>query len=153
MEVDGASLIDEDSLVKAMRHKAAHNLDSSGTSAPSRSKSFLSFTSTLLSSKLNSVGVKLGNNDNEIFVSTNVLRGMEFDRLTVIPKALTLSDTSYLDDEEANAISDGQLLSHLVGEVSEVGLDEDRLSSLFELKASGRKSKSNSNKKILKSRK
>ena len=39
---------------------------------------------------------------------------MEFDRLTVIPKASTVSDTTYLDEEEANATTDGQILSHLV---------------------------------------
>jgi hypothetical protein len=50
---------------------------------------------------------------------------MEFDRLTVIPKASTMLNTTYLDEEEANATADGQLLTNLVGEVSEVGLDED----------------------------
>ena len=38
-----------------------------------------------------------------------------------------------------------QLLSHLIGDLSEVGLDEDGLSSLYELTATGRKSKSASN--------
>ena len=71
---------------------------------------------------------------------------MEYDRLTVIPKAGTVSTTTYLDDDEANAIADGQLYSHLIGEVLEGGLDDDGLSSLYELKASSRKSKSDSNK-------
>ena len=71
---------------------------------------------------------------------------MEFDRLTVIPKVSTGLTATYLDVKEAIATSDGQLLSHLIGEVSEVGLDEDGLSSLYELKATGRKSKSTSNK-------
>jgi hypothetical protein len=39
------------------------------------------------------------------------------------------------------------LLSHRVGSVLEVGLDEDGLCSLYEFKASSRKSKSSSNKK------
>ena len=65
---------------------------------------------------------------------------MEFDRLTVIPKVSTVLTATYLDGEEANATSDGQFLSHFIGEVSEVGLDEDTLSSLYELKATGRKS-------------
>ena len=72
---------------------------------------------------------------------------MEFDRPAVIPNASTMSDTTYLDEEEANATADGQLLSHLVGVVSEIGLDEDELYSLYELKASGRKSRSSLNKK------
>jgi hypothetical protein len=67
---------------------------------------------------------------------------MEVDRLTVIPKDSAFSCTSYDDDddEEAIATSDGQLLSHLIGEVSDVIMDEAKLSSLYELKASGRKS-------------
>ena len=68
---------------------------------------------------------------------------MEFDRLTVIPKASTVLTATYLDDEEAIATSDGQLLSHLIGEVSEIDLDEDGSCSLYELKASDQKSKSN----------
>ena len=39
--------------------------------------------------------------------------------------------------EELHATLDGQLISHLVGAVSDVGLDEARLSSLFKLIASG----------------
>jgi hypothetical protein len=132
-------------LKKAMRRKAAHNLDSPGM--PSSSKSFLSFSSPVISSKLNSLGIKLGSNEKEVSVSTRVLRHMEFDCTTVIPKASTLLDSTYLDEEEANATSDGQLLSHLVGEVSEVVLDEEDFYSLLELKASRRKSKSSSNKK------
>ena len=42
---------------------------------------------------------------------------------------------------------DVQLLTHLVGEVSEGGLDEAMLSSLYDLKASDRKSKVGSLKK------
>jgi hypothetical protein len=66
---------------------------------------------------------------------------MEFHHLTVIPNALILLESTYLDEDEGIATSDVQLLCHLVGEVSEVGLDNDGLYSLHELKASGRKSK------------
>ena len=52
---------------------------------------------------------------------------MEYDRLKVYPCANSRSVTTPLDDEEANATIDGQLLSHLVGEMTEVGLDEDEL--------------------------
>jgi hypothetical protein len=110
-------------------------------------RSFLSFSSLVISSKLNGLGVSLGGSDKEISISTRVLKHMEFDRFTVIPKASTRLDSTYLDEDEAIATSDGQLLSHLVGEVSEVGLDEDDMYSLYELKASRRKSKSPSNKK------
>jgi hypothetical protein len=142
---DGGSITDEDTMKKAMRRKAMHNLDSSGMH--SSSKSFLSFSSSVISSKLNSLGIKLGSNEKEVSISTRVLRHMEFDHTTVIPKASTVFDSTYLDEDEAIATSDGQLLSHLVGEVSEVGLDEEDLYSLYELKASRRKSKSFSNKK------
>jgi hypothetical protein len=55
--------------------------------------------------------------------------------------------------EEAIATSNGQLLSQLIGEVSDVIMDEARLSSLYELKASGRKFGSCSSKKGKKSKK
>jgi hypothetical protein len=62
-------------------------------------------------SKFDSPRVKLCCNDKDISISSNVLKHVEIDRLTVIPKVSTLSHTTYLDDEEAIAISDGQLLS------------------------------------------
>jgi hypothetical protein len=46
-----------------------------------------------------------------------------------------------------NATIDGQVLSHLVGAVTEVEVDEDGLGSLIDLYAFGRKSKSAKNKK------
>jgi hypothetical protein len=39
---------------------------------------------------------------------------MEFERLMVITKASTVLDTTYLDEEEANATGDGHLISYLV---------------------------------------
>jgi hypothetical protein len=48
------------------------------------------------------------------------------------------------DDEVVYAISDDQLLPHIVGEVSEVGLDDDALGSCFELQATERKSRTSS---------
>ena len=52
-----------------------------------------------------------------------------------------------LDDDEADATIDGQLLSHLVGEVSEVSLDESSLRSAYDLHVTGRKSKGSNSKK------
>jgi ribosomal protein L28 len=132
-------------MAKAMRRKAASNLDPPGIS--SSSKSFLSFNTPRIAANLHSVGVSLGKNDKEVSVSTNALRHMEYDRLKVTPKVLGKSDTSLLDDEELHATVDGQLLKHLVGEVSEVDLDEATLRSVYDLKASGRKSKASSTKK------
>jgi hypothetical protein len=62
---------------------------------------------------------------------------MEVDHLTVTPKVSTFSNTTYIDDEEEFDTTDGQLLSQLIGNVSDVIMDEARLSSLYELKASG----------------
>jgi hypothetical protein len=41
---DGASVTDEDSMLRAMRRKAELNLDYSGIVSPSKAKSFLSFS-------------------------------------------------------------------------------------------------------------
>jgi hypothetical protein len=142
---DGSSATDEDTLKKAMRRKAIQNLDGAGTSPLARS--YLNFSTPDVYSKLSSVGVKLGNNLAEINLSTNVLRHMEFDRLKVSPKLHDVVDDTDLDDEEANATMDGQLISNLVGIVSEGDMNEAMLGSLYELQASCRKSKSSSNKK------
>jgi hypothetical protein len=91
--------------------------------------------------------VRLDSNEKEISVSSYVLRQIDFDRLTVIPKVSALTHTSYIDDVEAIVTTDDQLLSQLIGEVSDVVMDEVRLSSLYKLKASGRKFGSCSNKK------
>ena len=143
--LDGASATDEDSLVKAMRRKATRNLDPIGTDL--NLKSFLSFSNESIQSKLHSVGFNLGRDKPQIEVSTTVLRHMEFDRLTVIPKVSTRLTATYMDEEEANATSDGQLFSHLIGDVVEGGLDDDGLISLYELKAVDRKSNTNMSRK------
>jgi hypothetical protein len=125
-----------------MRRKAAKNLNFSGMD-PSFS-SFVALPTQVLSSKLNSVDISLGKNDFEINVFANVLRHMEFDRLKVGPKYQNIVDTTDTDDEEAIATLDGQLLSNLVGAVLEVDFNDSTLGSLYELQASGRKSKSSS---------
>jgi hypothetical protein len=43
-----------------------------------------------------------------------ILGHMEFERLMVITKASTVLDTTYLDEQEANATGDGHLISYLV---------------------------------------
>jgi hypothetical protein len=139
---DGSSSTDEDSLSKAMRRKAEANLDSPGITECK--KSFLSFSNTYISAKLNSVGVSLGSTEKDIVLSTSALKHMEFDRLKVNPKVSSRSEITFVDDdEELNADIDGQLLSHLVGVVSEVDLDE----TVLDLKASCRKSKTSSARK------
>jgi hypothetical protein len=130
-----------------MHRKAELNLNYSGMVTPSKAKSFLSFSTPDIYSKLGSVGVNIGSSEKEIIVSSNVLRRMEVDRLTVTPKISTFSNTTYVDEEDANAATDGQLLSQLIGEVSDMIFNEAGLSSLYELKASGRKSGSCSSKR------
>jgi hypothetical protein len=105
MAEDGSMATDEDTMQKAMRRKATKNLNFSGMD-PS-SSSFVALPTQVLSSKLNSVGISLGKNDLEINVSANVLRHMEFDRLTVGPKSQNFVDTTDTDDEEAIATLDG----------------------------------------------
>ena len=39
------------------------------------------------------------------------------------------ADTTHLDYEEVHALVDGQFISHIAGEVSEMGLNETGLSS------------------------
>ena len=93
------------------------------------------------------VGVRPESNDVEFHVSANVLKHVEFDRLTVSPKRVSKAIITELDDEDADATTDGQLLSHLVDVVSEVDLDETGVGSLCDLQVSNRKSKSTLDKK------
>jgi hypothetical protein len=72
---------------------------------------------------------------------------MELDRLKVNPKVSSKPDTSLLDEDELYSDTNGHLLSNLVGEVSEVGLDEVMLNSVYDLKACVHKSKSFSTRK------
>jgi hypothetical protein len=71
-------------------------------------------------SNFNSVGVSLGKNSHDIKVLTSVLKHMEYDCLTVVHNVSNVLNTSRLEVEEANATMDGQLLSSLIGVVSEV---------------------------------
>ena len=86
-------------------------------------------------------------------LSANVLKHVEYDRRRVSPSISSWPVSSSVDDDAAHATIDGQLLSHLVGEVTEVDLDEAGLGSFDDLYASGRRSKSAKNKKNQTSRK
>jgi hypothetical protein len=135
-------MTDEDTLQKAMRRNAAMNLNFAGMS--SKSSSFISLPTLVISSNLNAVGIRLGKNTSEVNLSANVLRHMEYDRLTVHPKLQNIVEITDPNEEEAIAIIDGQLLSSLVGVVLEINLDETMSGSLYDLCASGHKSKSTS---------
>ena len=86
-------------------------------------------------------------------LSANVLKHVEYDRRKVSPSVSIKPVTSHIDDDEANDILDGQLLSHLVGEVSEVDLDDGMLGSFDDLYVTGRRSKSAKNKRNRSTRK
>jgi hypothetical protein len=129
---------------RAMRRKAEKNLDTAGTKQSA--KSFTSFSYARISSNLSSVGVSLGNRSDEILVSANVLRQTELDRLTVVPNGSTRLETTIVDDDEEDDILDGQLLSAIIGNISEVDLEHAELSS--DLQASERGSRSSAGKKF-----
>jgi hypothetical protein len=69
---------------------------------------------------------------------------MEYNRLMVSPKLKNIVEDTQLDEEEAIATVDGQLLSNLVGVVFEIDFDETISGSFYDMCASGRKSKSTS---------
>jgi hypothetical protein len=110
---------------RAMHRKAAKNLDASCTE--SSSTSFTSFSDSKISSTLGNVGVSLGRTSEEISVLANVLRHLEHDRITVITKASMEAELSSLEEEEDDVISDGRLLSTLIGGISEVDLEQSGL--------------------------
>jgi hypothetical protein len=143
---DGSSATDENSLSKAMRRQAERNLDSPiGTPC---NKSFLSFSGTRICSSLNNVGITIGKNNNDVRISVGALKHMEIDRLKVSPKCSSPLPYPETEEEESAATYEGPLLSHLVGAVTEVGLDDARPGSMFcDFTASSRKSKSHSSKK------
>nr|XP_051221777.1 uncharacterized protein LOC127340034 [Lolium perenne] len=142
---DGTGVTDEDVMQRAMRRKAEINLDTAGTKHPS--KSFTSFSNSRISSNLSTLGVSLGNTSDEISVSVDVLRQTELDRLTVVPNVSTGPETSVIVDDEEDDILDGQLLSAIIGNISEVDLEYSELSSVYDLKASARGSRSSAGKK------
>jgi hypothetical protein len=128
-----------------MRRKAEKNLNTAGTKHSA--KSFTSFSDTRISSNLSSVGVSLGSRSDEILASGNVLRQTELDRLTVASNGSTEPATSIVDDDEDDDILDGQLLSAIIGSVTEVDLEHSELSSVYDLNASARGSRSSAGKK------
>jgi hypothetical protein len=67
-----------------------------------------------------------------------VLRQPELDRLTVVPNVSTGLETTIIDDDKDDDILDDQLLTAIVGNITEVHLDHSEPSSLYDLKASAR---------------
>ena len=94
-----------------------------------------------------------GKNEKDISILTNALKHLEYDLLKVTPCISSKSYSSHTDEKKLHATSDGQLLSHLIGAVSDVGLDEPGISSLIELTTFRHKSKAARSEKDNKSHK
>ena len=124
-----------------MKRQAARNLDSAPRT--SSAKSFHSFSDSHIPFTSKNVGVSIGKSDHEIKLLVGVLKRMEIYRLKVSPKCLnTLPNPETEEEEEVVATYDGPLLSHLVGEVTKVRMDE----VFYDYTVSSRKSKSHSSK-------
>jgi hypothetical protein len=123
---------------KAMRLKVAKNLDPTGMKRSA--SSFISYSDAKISSNLGSIGVSLGRCSDDISLSANVLRHLEHEHLTISPKASIRLETPILEEDEADVILDGWLLSALVGGISEVDLEQSGLDSFYDIKASQRNS-------------
>ena len=108
----------------------------------------ISFSDTRINNCLNNVGVFMGKKDKEVKLSVGALKHMEIDCLKVSPKCNnTLSNPETEEDDEADAKYDGPLVFHLVGDITEVGLDDARSGSMFcDFTTSLRNSKSQSSK-------
>jgi hypothetical protein len=76
-----------------MHRKVVKNLNTAGMKKSSTS--FTEFSYSRISSNLSSVGVSLGRHSDDILVSANVLRHLEYDHLMVIPKILTGLETPF----------------------------------------------------------
>jgi hypothetical protein len=83
---EGASVTDVDSMIRAMRRKAELNLDYSGMVTPSKAKSFLSFSTLDINSKLGNVGVKIGSCENDIIVSRIFVVVIKFNKTYIFHK-------------------------------------------------------------------
>lgn len=126
-----------------MKRQAARNLHSAPRT--SSAKSFHSFSDSRISFTSKNVGVSIGKSDHEIKLLVGVLKRMEIDRLKVSSKCLNTLPNPKTGEEEEEVVAtyDGPLLSHLVGEVTEVGMDE----VFYDYTVSSRKSMSHSSKK------
>ena len=156
---DGIPAADELMMERAMRRTAERNLDGpivhqhrgSAQPTPTHFSAGKSSQDTRIT-KLNSIGISLENNANEISVSYNALKRIEVDRFSFRPKlkgdarASTEPNPFDLSDGE-NHETDNDLLSHLVKDITEVDLDDlDLDTRICDLKVSGRKTKSSSKK-------
>ena len=108
-------------MARAMRRAASRSLDLQGT--PSH-KSFLYFNNFRVASNITSLGVSVGRSEKEVEASVRAIKNLEFDRLAIAPKASSVIDPLMSDEEDVHESHDGQLLSHLIKDRTEVNLDD-----------------------------
>lgn len=87
--------------------------------------SFSALPNVICSRNLKNLGLLLDSNNAMINLAINALKDIEVDRSSVAPISKTPTDLSYpnySDDEDTR--TDGALLAHLVGDISEVDFHE-----------------------------
>jgi hypothetical protein len=88
---------DEDTMSKAQRLAAKHNMEISECS-------FVSFKPKIITTNLNNVGIRLSRNDNEVLKSVEAIKNMEVDRLIISTNSSSSVHCIDLDKEEEDEI-------------------------------------------------
>lgn len=120
------AISDEDSLERAECLVAIKNLEVPAICGNEFNNSIVSISDSVFSSNINSIGISMGENENEIFSSVSNIKCGEFDRLQANPSNKN-SDEAYLDasDEEENFEIDNITIDHLCSGLIEEPKDED----------------------------
>jgi hypothetical protein len=125
-----ADMVDESSLERAERIKAARNLDfNSGIGKPDYAHhSFLQFSNDIVIRNLDdAVGINLGHDHSIIDTSISILRQVEQDRLVCKPKVDLIGDIFYIaekeemENEEVDKLILNSLCSEIMDEVMDLG--------------------------------
>lgn len=152
--MDGIAAGDDDSLLKAMKRKALHNLDDSfagrevsATNSKQHSASHKTSSSEgtvinsspslpslhydFVASNLSSLGVSLGNSHDEISFSLNALKHIEVDRTKATNKTSecnhskhVFSEVDHFTTSDDEGDDDVALLAHLVKDLTEIDMDD-----------------------------
>jgi hypothetical protein len=121
-----ADTMDESSLERVERIKAAHNLDFKGK-PDSTQLSFLQFSKDDVISNLDAVGINLGHDYTTIDSSISNLRHVKLDRLVCKPKVDLIEDIfdeeekEEMGNEEVDKLILNSLCSEIMDEVMDLG--------------------------------
>jgi hypothetical protein len=118
-----AETVDESSLERAERMKAAHNLDFKGNKEQSQS-SLLILSNDVVMSNLGAVGFSLGQDQSSIASSVSNLRQVEIDRVLCKPKIDKIFDVEEkeeIENEEVDKLILNSLCSEIMEEVMDLG--------------------------------